>query len=184
MYTGLLNLTVLAIFSIIGIARTFPSSNNVSSKSEELIDFDVPVGLADRELADHIQSALALPFTQPAPPWLLGRDADNNVRFGLPTAAHVYRITVLEKQHRLRVEKEAYVLWQYLFHLHEMTPRGQPYLAMRMWAYYMEFSIWSLIWMAVSGVYLWLVSRRKLLWAQASFVTGIAVFVAFYLVVR
>ncbi|MEW5979843.1 MAG: hypothetical protein AB1898_28950 [Acidobacteriota bacterium] len=185
LYTGLLNLTVLAIFAIIGIASTFPTrKNSQSPSSERFVDFDVPGGLDDRRLADYIQEALALPLTRPAPPWQLGRDDDNRLWFGLPTPSCTYHITVFDQEDRLRIEKVQFPLWQYLFHLHEITPRGQPHLAIRMWAYYMEFAIWSLIWMALSGVYLWLTSRRKVPWARASFAAGILTFVAFYLVVR
>jgi len=44
----------------------------------------------------------------------------------------------------------------------------------QMWRWYTELAIWSLILMALSGVYLWLASRPAYGWGQISFVAGAA----------
>ncbi|MCG6924557.1 MAG: hypothetical protein LJF30_04495 [Acidobacteria bacterium] len=57
-------------------------------------------------------------------------------------------------------------------------------LRVRAWAWYLELSIWSLLLMALSGVYLWLSTRPRHRWARVSLVVGTLVLVGFYWVVR
>jgi len=139
----------------------------------------------DRQLADHIQMELAIPLTESAPDWSLYRDRDSNLHFRIPVPARRYDITVLEVEHRLRIRMQPFDNWQYLFHLHELNPGysgSDPRIQACAW--YIEFSIWALITMALSGVYLWLAQRPGYRWAQISFAGGVIVFVAFYVAVR
>lgn len=188
MYTGLFNFTALILFGVVGVIATFLPPHAQRARPDptvEHVDLVIPGGLGDREVADHVQTALALPFTGPAPDWSLRRDDDHNLRFGLPTPARGYRVTVLEEQGRVRIETTQVATWQFLIHLHEMTPsRSAPGLWTRAWAWYVELSIWSLILMALTGVYLWLVSRPRHRWARACLAAGTLVFAVFYWVVR
>jgi hypothetical protein len=188
MYTGLLNFTVLTIFGIIGIVATVlpnPSQREKPEATVQTRDFQLPGGMDDRQLADYIQASLDLPLTGPAPEWALGRDRQNRLRFRLGTPARFYEILVLENQNKIQITTQPYDVWQYLFHLHELTPGwAQPELRTQLWAWYMEFSIWSLMLMSLSGVYLWLATRPKYRWAQASFAVGSAIFVIFYIGIR
>lgn len=188
MYTGLLNFTVLIIFGIIGIAATILPNAEQRPRppsTVELRDFPIPGGMSDRQVADHIHAALQIPLTAPAPDYALGRDDQNRVRFRLGTASRFYTIVVMENENKVQITTQPYDVWQYLFHLHEMTPTWvPPGLRNQLWASYMEFSIWSLILMSLSGVFLWLASRPKYRWAQVSFATGSAIFVLFYIAIR
>jgi hypothetical protein len=188
MYTGLLNFTVLVIFGIIGIVATFlprPVEREKPAATVQMRDVHLPGGLDDRRLADYLQASLNLPLTRPVPDWMLGRDRQNRLRFRLWTPARFYEILVLEKPGKVQITTQPFDVWQYLFHLHEMTPgTGQPELRTLLWAWYIEFSIWSLILMSLSGVYLWLASRPKYRWAQVSFAAGAAIFVVFYIAIR
>jgi hypothetical protein len=188
MYTGLLNFTTFAIFGIIGIMATVlprPAERQKLPSTVQVRDFQIPGDMNDRQLADHIQTSLKLPLTSPTPDWALRRDDQNHLRFGLFTPARFYDILVLENQGKIEMTTQPFDLWQYLFHLHEMTPGwAHPDLRTQLWAYYMECSIWSLILMSLSGVYLWLVSRPKHRLALVSFATGSAIFVLFYIAMR
>jgi hypothetical protein len=188
MYAGLLNTTALALFGVIGIAVTVlpkPQDRTPPEATVEFVDFQVPGDMDDRQLADHIQEHLAIPLTGPAPDWSMHHDRAGNLRFRLPTPARRYDIGVLEAENRLRIRTQDFDTWQYLFHLHEMTPAyARPDLRIQAWAWYIEFTIWSLIAMALTGVYLWLASRPGYRWAQASLAGGTIVFVAFYIAVR
>lgn len=188
MYTGLLNFTVLMVFGIIGIVATVlpkPPARQKPPSTVQVRDFPIPGGMTDRQLADHIQASLKIPLTGPTPDWELRRDSENRLRVRLGTPARFYDVVVLEQQNKLEVTTQPFDVWQYLFHLHEMTP-GSAHADLRTtaWAWYIEFSIWSLILMALSGIYLWLSSRPKHRWAQVSFATGSAVFLLFYIAVR
>ncbi|MDP6982863.1 MAG: hypothetical protein QGG05_07230 [Candidatus Latescibacteria bacterium] len=55
----------------------------------------------------------------------------------------------------MQIRTQPFDKWQYMMHLHEMTPsRNEGDWRITSWAVYMEFSLWSLIFMALSGVYL------------------------------
>lgn len=188
MYTGLLNFTALTLFGVVGIIATVlpPYAQRAQPKpTVSFVDFEIPGGMDDRQLADHIQATLEIPLTDLAPDWTLKRDDEGNLRFWLPTPARRYEIEVLEDESRLRLETLESHTWQYLSHLHEMVPsRSQSDPRIQAWAWYIELSIWSLILMALSGLYLWLDSRRGYLWAQISFGVGSLIFGCFYWVVR
>ena len=188
MYTGLLNFTALVLFGVVGIVATALPPHAERAQPEpgvELVEFEIPGGMDDRQLADHIQATLRIPLTGRPPDWTLKRDDDNNLRFRLPTPARGHEIVVLEAESRLRIETLLFPTWQYLIHLHEMVPsRVTPDLRIQAWAWYIEFSIWSLILMALSGLYLWLESRPGYRWAQVSFGVGSLIFVCFYWFVR
>ena len=188
MYTGLLNFTILVIFGIVGLSATFlprPAQRSQPEREVRYLDFTAPGGLDDRQLADHVYEELKLPLTKPAPEWAVQRDSDNNPTANFYTPGKMYYTTVLEKEARLRVETAPYDTWAFLMHLHEMTPRNaNPDWRTQLWAYYVEFSIWSLIGMALSGVYLWLASRPGFRWAQLSFAAGCGILVLFFVLVR
>ncbi len=188
MYTGLLNFTALGLFGVVGIFATVLPPHVERARPEPVVafvEFEIPGGMDDRQLADHIQATLQIPLTAPAPDWSLKRDDDNNLRFRLPTPARRHEIVVLEEEGRLRMETLTFPTWQYLFHLHEMTPsHSTSDFRIQAWAWYIEFSIWALILMALSGLYLWLESRPGYRWAQISFGVGSLIFVCFYWFVR
>lgn len=189
MYSGLVSFTALVIFGAIGIVATFvpgPDDRSRPDSTVEEIDFAVPGNLDDRQLANHIQAELDLPLTSPAPDWSLGRNKDNNLRFRLPTPGHYYDVVVLETDNRVRIKKQPFDTWQYLFHLHEMMPRpGQADLRVKLWSYYGLFNVWSLILMTLSGLYLWVSTpRSRFRWAQVSFFLGAVFFVIFYMALK
>ncbi|MBI3679538.1 MAG: hypothetical protein HY235_04000 [Acidobacteria bacterium] len=55
---------------------------------------------------------------------------------------------------------------------------------MRLWTYYIELSIWALIVMSLTGVYLWLASRPGFRWAQLFFAAGTVCFLALWVFSR
>ena len=187
-YLGLLNFTILVIFGIVGLSASFlpPPSERERTKPEvRHVHYEAPSDLGDRALADHAYEALALPLTGPAPDWSLGRNRENNLRFRLPTLAKVHDVVVLEKEARLRVTTRTLDTWDYLFRLHELTlNHAAPDWRTQLWALYVELSIWSLLLMALGGVYLWLASRPKLRWAQMSLAAGVVSFIALWVLSR
>ena len=55
---------------------------------------------------------------------------------------------------------------------------------MRLWAYYVEFSIWAVLLMPLTGLYLFVATRARHRLAWAMSVGGLASVVIFYAVVR
>ena len=188
MYTGLFNFTALVLFGVVGILASLLPPHPQRPKPKPVVSFvdlEIPGGLDDRQLADHIQATLRLPLTGPAPDWTLKRDDENNLRFWLPTPARRYELVVLEDAGRLRLETLEFSTAQYLSHLHEMVPtRTGSDVRLQVWAWYIEISIWSLMLMTLSGLYLWLSSRPGHRWAQISFGAGTLILVLFYWAMR
>ena len=188
-YSGLISFTALVIFGLIGIASTLlphPSERPKPEATVQEIDLELPGNLDDRQLADYIQAKLNLPLTRPAPNWSLRRDRENNLRFRLPTPGFFHDVRVMESEKSVRITTQPYDNWQYMFHLHEMTPRpGQTDIRVQLWAYYGLFNVWGLIIMSLSGLYLWISTKRlRLRWAQISFLAGTISFLLFYLELR
>ncbi|MEE2657392.1 MAG: PepSY domain-containing protein [Candidatus Latescibacterota bacterium] len=195
MYTGLVNASTLIVFGLVGITASILPRSQDRPAPKAAVDFKhlhVPGDLDDHQLADHIQRELAIPLTSPTPNWTMHRDADNNLRFRLPTPARRYEITVYEANDRVRIRTQPFDTWQYFFELHTITPpRTGDDWRLQTWAWYVEISSWSLILMALTGIYLWLVSRpgyrerpSQNLWAQISLASGAVIIIAFYTIIR
>ncbi len=187
-YVGLLNSTILAVFALVGLAASFlPHSPPASRPAPEVrrVPFEVPGGADDQEVARRVYETLRLPLTRPPAAFNIRRDDGGRLRVHLPTPARLYRVTVLEDESRLRVETVSFDIWHYLARLHTITPaRGHPDWRIRAWAFYIEFALWSLIFMAATGIWLWLASRPRLKWAQVSFAAGAVAFLTAFLVGR
>ena len=179
-YVGLLNSTILAVFALVGLAASFlPHTPPDARTSDEVryVPFEAPGDLDDLELARLVYEAAALPLTRPPAKFNLRRGEDGLLQVRLPTPSKLHVVTVLEPGNRLRIETRAFDMWHYLARLHTITPaRPLPDWRLRAWAWYIEFALWSLIFMGATGVWLWLASRPGLGWARISFAAGAAVF--------
>lgn len=188
MYLGLVNFTILVIFGLVGLSASFlppPSERDRAKPEVRNVDYEAPGDLSDRALADHAYEALKIPLTKPAPDWSIRRDRQNNLRFHLPTMAKGHDVVVFENESRLRVTTTTLDTWDTLFRMHELTRNhAAPDWRTQLWALYIELSIWSLILMAIGGIYLWLTSRPNLRWAQLSFAAGVVSFIALWTLSR
>lgn len=189
MWVGLLNFTILIIFGIIGIAASIlprPADRPRPAATMRTVAYVAPGNLDDQALANAIQAFLDIPLTSsPVPSYAIRRDEDQRLRVSLFTPAVRFETTLLENDGKLEISEQPFDVWQYLFHLHELTPRAAgPDWRLRVWTWYMELSIWSLILMALSGVYLWSAARPGYRWGQVSFAAGLLIFVGFYWWVR
>jgi uncharacterized iron-regulated membrane protein len=189
MYIGLLNFSILFVFGVAGLTATFESSpqDRQDEAVERLMPFTAPPNATDKEVADAVHALLKIPLTQSPPKPALRRDADKNLTFNFFNPNGVTGVTVLEKEQRLRIRTLPNNTGRFMNVLHKATiqhPMAKRDLRIKLWTWYNEFSIWSLMLMALSGIYLWLSSRPGFLWAQVSFVAGCAVFIVLYIVTR
>ena len=188
MYAGLLNLSILLIFGVSGLWATLepaPEQRARPDPAVEFRDFTVPPGLDDKAAADRVYEFLQLPLTAPLPKFALRRDASNNLALDFYTPNGVRRAVVLEKENRIRLETRRIPLANFLNNLHTTTINARSTdWRIRYWTYYNEFSIWSLIGMSISGVYLWLASRPRYGPARFAFALGCGVFLLLYAVTR
>jgi hypothetical protein len=187
MYVGLLNLSILLVFGVAGLSATFePGPEQRQPDPEvEFRDFTPSPGLDDKGVADEVHRFLNLPLTAPIPKNVIRRDSNNDLVLNFYTVKGLRRAIVIEKERRIRLETDRQGLAAYLNSLHTTTLNARSAdWRIRWWTYYNEFSIWSLIGMSLSGVYLWLASRPRYRPARWTFVLGCGVFVLLYAVTR
>jgi hypothetical protein len=187
MYVGLLNYVTLTVFGIAGLTATLEPGRRqppppVGTRFES---FAVPPNASDKEVADAVFQTVHLPLSNPIPKGALRRNPENELVLNFYTLNGPFRVTVLEKENRLRIEPARNSFWRFLSAVHSVTQGNTSrHLIIRLWAWYNEFAIWSLLALAVSGVYLWLASRPNYRWAQLSFAAGAGVFVVLWALTR
>jgi hypothetical protein len=95
------------------------------------------------------------------------------------------RATLLEAEGRLQVETRRNSIWRFFDNAHATTIRETASgWAPGAWAWYIELSIWSLMLMALTGVWLGLTTRWPFWWTKASLVAGTVGFGIFYWVLK
>lgn len=187
-YLGLLNFANLLVFGIAGLTATFQAAPESRQRPEPAVRYEAftpPATVADKEVAVLVYQKLNFPLAAPPQPWSFRRNHENNLTVDFYTANGLYRVVVLERENRVRIETTRNSLWQYLNNLHATTIRertGDP--RTRLWSYYIEFAIWSLIAMTLSGICLWLSSRPRHRLALACLVLGSGSFAFLYVLTR
>ena len=185
MYAGLFSFTAFIVYGAAGLHATFPVAPRARPGGERYVDFIAPGGMSDKEVADQVYRAIDLPLTGPVPGYALRRDASQHLRLNFYTPNGTRRVTVLEEEHRLRIESDRSRLLPFMDNLHSATvANASPRFLMLAWGWYNEVAIWSLLLMSVSGVYLWLASRPGHRWAQIAMAAGTGAFLVLYWVTR
>ena len=188
MYAGLLNLSILLIFGVAGLWATFEPAPEQRKRPDPLVefrDFAVPPGLDDKAAARQVYEFLKLPLVAPVPDFAVKRDSNNDLALDFYSANGPRHAVVVEKENRIRLETRRNTFANYLNGLHTTTINSRsPDWRIRCWTYYNEFSIWSLIGMSLSGVYLWLASRPRYRPARYVFALGSGAFIVLYVITR
>lgn len=167
-YAGLLTFAHLIVYGIAGVSATLhagPERPRVV-KSTTDVPFTVPASATDREVANAAYLALNLPLTRQVPTRTLRYTPDHQLQFDIYNINGSYRVTVFENPGRLHVESVRKSLGLFFEDVHASTPGdgGAPTLV-RAWAFWNEAAMWSLLGFCASGLYLWVVSRPRFLWA-------------------
>jgi hypothetical protein len=91
----------------------------------------------------------------------------------------------LEQEHRLEIQTWRNSIWRFFDNVHATTIADRsPDPVVRAWTWYIELSIWSLIGMCLSGIWLGVASRWRFTWARIALGAGCAVFAVFFLLER
>ncbi|HYL77634.1 MAG TPA: hypothetical protein VEU96_25695 [Bryobacteraceae bacterium] len=186
-YLGLLSFSNLIVYGIAGLtASARPGLERPKVvQSARYEPFTAPGNLTDKQVADLIYNQLKLPFTRPMPDWYLRRTPSNDLLLDFVNINGIYRVTVLEKEQRLRIEEIRNSTWLFLEDMHAGTTRSAEQMTLlRLWGIYNEFAMWSLIAMSILGGYLWLSSRAGLRWAQACLTASGLASLALYFLMR
>ncbi|HEV3198432.1 MAG TPA: hypothetical protein VGZ73_11000 [Bryobacteraceae bacterium] len=180
-YAGLLTFVNLAVFGIVGLSATLSSRPQDPAPDVRSVPFVAEPNLTDRQVAEGVCSLLHLSLATPIQSAVIQHDAANNLLLDFYHANGRHRVTVLEREGRLRVEVMRNSLWSYLGTLHATTAAFHSGdWRMQLWADYNELAMWCLIVMLASGVALWLLSRPRHRWARCSLAVGCGLFAALF----
>lgn len=186
-YAGLLTFAQLLIYGVAGLVATFQPSLE-RPKNPHLTryePFQAPASATDKQVAERVFQQLKLPLTRPVPDWFLRKTADNHLLLDFYNINGIYRVVVLEDQGRLRIESIRNSGWLFLEDIHASTlGDGEAPALVRLWAIWNEAAMWSLLLFCVSGVWLWLISRSRFLWAWIMLAAGLAWLAALWKVFR
>jgi hypothetical protein len=148
-----------------------------------LVVFEAPCGLNDQQVADRLVSALQLPLIGPVRG--VHRNEQHVVEFEFYTANGPGKAAVLEADRKARISATRLSFGRFMVEAHAASLQGSaPVLLMRAWAIYVDCSIFSLLFMAITGPWLWLDSRSNLWWARTLLAAGVATFVVLWLFTR
>jgi hypothetical protein len=174
-YAGLLTFVQLIVYGIAGLVATAQTSLERPKvpRDQRYVPISIPPNATDRQVADIVYQSLNLPMTRPIPDWFLRRTPDNHLLLDFYNINGIYRVVVLEEQSRVRIDHIRNSTWLFLEDTHAATPGdpGAPKLV-RLWGYWNELALWSLLGFSLSGGYLWVATRPRFLWAWLALGTG------------
>jgi hypothetical protein len=187
MYSGLLTFIAFVVWGITGVHAVFlPSPDEykpppVSSVQE--IPFRAAGSLDDEKLAQAIFNAVDIPLAGGR--YNVHRDDQLNLAFNVFAINGGREVTFLEEKGIVRIAHRGNSILDYLSSMHtahsrrhRMTP------AVIAWGYFNEFSTWAFVFMTFSGIYMWIVTRPGLRWAQLSVAGVTALTLALWITIR
>ncbi len=185
-YAGLLNFSMLIVFGLAGLVVTFKAPDIMHSGARpeiKTIAFTAPQSLSDKQVGESIASAVGRP--PHAGEHYIHRDESNRLVVDWYTANGLVRAAYLEPEHRIEIQTWRNSIWRFFDNVHASTVADRsPDPVVRAWTWYIELSIWCLIGMCLSGIWLGVASRWRFTWTRISLAAGCAVFVIFFLLER
>jgi hypothetical protein len=186
-YAGLLCFAQLIVYGIAGLVATVQTSHErpKNVRATRYVPFDTDGSHTDKQVADEVYRTLKLPLTRPMPDWFLRRTPDNHLLLDFYNINGIYRVVVLENEGRLRIEEIPNSLPIFLSDVHAATlnDSGAPRL-MRLWAAWNEAAMWALLGFCITGAYLWVATRPRLLWPYACLAAGSAALASLWMAFR
>lgn len=186
LYLGLVNLTMVLVWGITGTYATLSRGEGREPPSSvRTVPYMPTRSATDREIAMEVFGLVKPPLAGTLPAMSMRRDPHKNLVVTFYRPGAVLDATVFEDQGQIRVEQHMANLASYFSGMHEVTmnPQRQS-IGLRLWSYYTELSIWSLLVLALSGVLMWLLSRPLNRTAQLCFGGGMLLFFFLYMAVR
>jgi hypothetical protein len=183
MYAGLFNFTIICVFGLAGIVVTAEAPDifhAVTPPVVETVPFQAPGSASDKEVGELIAGRLH-PRNAGKPN--VRRNASHQLVADFYSVNGLVRVTLLETEGQLRVETLRNSIWRFIDNAHATTiQETASEWAPSAWAWYVEISIWSLLLMAFTGMWLGITSRWNYWWTKAALAAGTAAFFVFYVV--
>jgi uncharacterized iron-regulated membrane protein len=186
-YCGLLVFSQFLVYGIAGLVATMQPSleRPKSPRAVRYIPFEVQPGESDKSIAARVYEVLKPPMSRPVPDWFLQHTPQGQLQLDFYNINGIFRAVVFPNEQRVRVEEIRNSTALFLEDIHAATlgDSGAPGLV-RLWAAWNEVAMWALLLFCASGLYLWLASRPKVIWAWAALAGSTAVFVSLWMVFR
>lgn len=181
LYLGLLNFSLLIVFGLAGLVVTMEAPDIFHQKAGpkvEVREFAAPPSASDREVAALIAQSID---PKHAGPPVVRRTPPNQLVAEFYSVNGMVRATLLPGERQVEVRTFRNSIWRFIDNAHATTiaERGGGG-AVRAWAWYIEFSIWSLIAMVASGLWLGLRVRWNYRWTRVALAAGSAAFALLY----
>lgn len=186
-YAGLLTFAQLMLYGVAGLVATFAPGPERPKTAHTIryVPFTAAPSATDKQVADAVYTALALPLTRPVPNWFLRHTAENDLLLDFYNINGIWRVVVLEREHRLRIEEIRNSTWLFLADVHAATTGDvEAPRIVRVWGVYNELAMWCLLAFCGSGVYLWLTAQARWWWAWAGLGAGTLALSALWLAFR
>ncbi len=181
MYAGLLNLTILCVFGLAGLVATAEAPDIFEPGTMPAVmklPFIAPGSASDQQVGEVIREKLQ-PAHSGKPD--VQRDAQHRLVADFYNVNGLVRATLLESEGQLQVETRRSSIWRFFDNAHSTTIGGTASdWARDSWGWYIELSIWSLMLMALTGVWLGLTTRWQFWWTKASLIAGSLGFAILY----
>jgi hypothetical protein len=180
-YAGLLAFVNLIVYGVVGLSVTFLRQSAEPASVITYRNFSIEPNLTDRQVAERVRLQLNLSRTGPVNQGAIEHDAANNLLLDFRDVNGSHRVTVLEKEGRLRIETIRNSFGIYLDTLHGRTASFQASdWRMQLWSDYNEFAMWCLLTMIASGFAMFLAARARNRLALISLGAGCCLFAALY----
>ena len=142
------------------------------------LPFRAPGSASDQQVGDLIREQLQPPHAGKPN---VRRDDQHRLVADFYSVNGLVRATLLEGEGQLQVETRRNSIWRFFDNAHATTIQETTSdWALGAWAWYIELSIWSLMLMALTGVWLGVTTRWPFWWTKTSLVAGTLGFAILY----
>ena len=122
-YAGLLTFTQIALYGVAGLVATFQQGAERPKVAHTIrhVPFTAGQSMTDKQVADEVYRTLELPLSRPMPAWFLRRTPENDLLLDFYNINGIWRVVVLERENRLRIEEIRNSLGLFLGDMHAIT---------------------------------------------------------------
>jgi len=191
LWLGLLACTALITFGAAGLSSAWRQRpwRVDAPPPVRRIAFAPEAGASNAEIAEAVRRLLAVPLSVPITESGLRRDERGRLSFTFYTPNSDHRVTWLADEEAIEVAVRPVPLDDFLSRMHAMmfrSPAAAGDRRLRLWSLYVEFSIWAVLLLPLTGLTLWLSSPARRRYRPARLVLGAAALVAllFYVAIR
>lgn len=177
-YSGLVILVALLVSSASGLYVTTKPDPRKHEPVVKRLPFEAPPGASDQEIAQRFREEFGFFQSKPVPDWAIQRvDGVLTTPLWSPNG---YVTVRWDGGPEAEVTIDEFGVGEYVNQMHTHLPLGARAIFAWLWSAYMELAVFGLAFLALSGVYLWAMTRPKLWWAIASLAAGTGALVYFY----